>query len=346
MDILFLTEGTEAPASRYRCEQFFPHLEERGFSCDLAGAYGGWYNDLVDTPVAPVYKLATRAKRGLQSAMVGDYDLVVAQRLALPATALPETAAALRRPLIFDYDDAFFLRPNGDRHPLRERAFQRAVDRSERVIAGNAYLAEWAEADGKTEVIPTVIDTDRYRPDPDRRSRLQTVIGWMGTVSNFVSLRPIWPAIEAVLEAHDETIFRIVSNATLPELADHPRVDQIRWTAEGEIGWLQNFDIGLMPLVDNPSTRGKCGFKMIQYMATGAPVVASPVGANVDILEGSGGGYFADEIGEWREQIERLVEGEQDRREMGERGREYVVENYSVGSVVDRYVEIFEGVGG
>ncbi|MFB6352394.1 MAG: glycosyltransferase family 4 protein [Bradymonadaceae bacterium] len=343
MNILFLTEGTDAPASRYRCEQFIPHLERAGFSCDLAGAYGTLYNQVFETPIAPLYKLATRAKRGAQTVMVGDYDLVFAQRLALPHTALPEIAASLRRPVILDFDDAFFLDPDGERNPIRERAFRVAVDRASQVIAGNRYLADWADAEDKTEVIPTVIDTGTYRPPPVASLDPPRVIGWMGTASNFVSLRPVLPAVEAVLEARDDTIFRLVSNAKLPELEDHPQVEQIAWTARGELRWLQSFDVGLMPLLDNPSTRGKCGFKMIQYMAVGVPVVASPVGANTEILEGSGAGYFAEGEG-WSDKIEELIENARKRRAMGREGREYVVENYSVESVIERYIELFETV--
>jgi len=344
MDILFLTEGIETPASRYRCEQFIPHLERAGFSCELAGAYGTLYNRVFDTPVAPLYKLATRAKRGAQTVMVGDYDVVVVQRLALPHTALPEVAASYRRPVILDFDDAFFLDPDGQRNPLRERAFRVAVDRASRVIAGNRYLADWTEAPDKTEVIPTVIDTETYRPPPVRSLDPPTVVGWMGTASNFVSLRPILPAILEVLDGRDDAILRVVSNAELPELEDHPNVEQIAWTAREEIRWLQSFDVGLMPLVDNPSTRGKCEFKMIQYMTVACPVVASPVGANTEILEGSGAGAFASERHGWERKVERLLEDRGERERRGNNGREYVVENYSVDRVVDRYVELFEAV--
>lgn len=344
MNVLFLTEGIEAPASRYRCEQFIPHLERAGFSCDLVGAYGTLYNRVFDTPVAPLYKLASRAKRGAQTVMVGDYDVVFAQRLALPHTALPELAASFRRPMILDFDDTFFLDPDGERNPLRERAFRVAVERASRVIAGNGYLADWTEAPDKTEVIPTVIDTDTYRPPPVRSLDPPTVVGWMGTASNFVSLRPILPAITEVLETRDDAIFRVVSNAKLPELKGHPQVEQIAWTAREEVRWLQSFDVGLMPLVDNPSTRGKCGFKMIQYMAVAAPVVASPVGANVEILAGSGAGYFADELEEWEGKIERLLDEQTEREKRGRVGREYVEKHYSVASVLERYVELFEAV--
>lgn len=193
MDVLFLTEGTEVPASRYRCEQFFPHFERRGVSCELAVGYGELYNEVYDTAVAPLYKLATRAKRGVRTVFVGEYDLVFTQRLALPQTAIPEVAASFRRPLILDFDDSFFLGPGGERNWLRERAFRKVVERSSRVIAGNHYLAEWAEAEEKTEVIPTVIDTERYRPSEEGGAESPLVVGWMGTASKFVSVSLLVP---------------------------------------------------------------------------------------------------------------------------------------------------------
>jgi glycosyltransferase involved in cell wall biosynthesis len=135
---------------------------------------------------------------------------------------------------------------------------------------------------------------------------------------------------------------RLVSNADFEPLRGLDRVEQIRWSAAEEILLLQSFDIGLMPLVDSPLTRGKCAFKMIQYMAVGAPVVVSPVGANVDVMQGVEAGYLVDEFDEWSDALLALVDDAEARQRMGAQGRDRAVERYSIDAVLPTYLEIFE----
>ncbi len=349
MKILFLTEGTTVPASRFRVGQFIPHFESRGIDCTVRAAYGDWYNAAARTAVGPAYKLLWRLKRVGQGLDAGRFDVVFLQRPALPFSALPERAVTrANRRTIFDVDDSIFLGAGGKVDPARRRAFEDEVELARHVICGNSYLAEEAGAPEKTTVIPTVIDTDRYVPaeagKAEKAEGEPVVIGWMGTSGNFPFLEEIAPALREVLEARPEAVVRFVSNAPFEPLADHPRVEQIPWSKEREIELLQSFDIGLMPLEDSALTRGKCGFKMIQYMAVGTPVVVSAVGANVEIFEGSGAGFLADSWDAWCEPLLGLVDDAEMRKKMGVAGRVHAVESYSVKSVIDRYIDIFERV--
>src|SRR5690606_7265729 len=151
------------------------------------------------------------------------------------------------------------------------------------VVAGNAHLANLARAPHKTTIIPTAVDTDTYRPPPERNHNMPVTIGWMGTSGNFASLRTALPAVLEVLSARPRVRLRIVSNAPIEELFGRKQVEQVEWSRKRELELLQSFDIGLMPLEDTEITRGKCGFKMLQYMATGSAVASSAVGANVEI---------------------------------------------------------------
>jgi glycosyltransferase involved in cell wall biosynthesis len=346
MRVLFLTEGTEVPASRYRCEQFFPHFQRHGVDCTLIGAYGPAYNRIFTEPWAPAYKLATRAVRGLKTAFASGHDVLFLQRLAVPHTALFETLAARRGlPLIFDFDDSIHLDSEGRAQGPRHRAFKRVLARADHVIAGNTFLAREASAWGKTSTIPTVIDTDRYTPRTEARDPNRVVIGWMGTAGNFPHLRAIVPALKTILECEPNVHVRLVSNAELDELSGVPRVEQIRWKPETEIELLRSFDIGLMPLHDTPLTRGKCGFKMIQYMAVGTPVVVSAVGANNDIFAPDCGHALPDFEG-WADALCELVQDKQARVRGGDAGRERAVAHFSVKAVLPRYLEIFNSVAG
>lgn len=340
--VLFLTEGPESPGSRFRCLQFFTHFERLGFECVAGFSYDQRYNDVFERPWAPAYKLAGRLRR--MALLLADRraDLIVLHKTTLPMSGLPEWLRSMSKtPLVFDFDDAIYLGPGGTPQPSRRAAFERVVSVADHLIAGNRHLADVAGQPQRTTIIPSVVDTALYFPGPARR-RDELVIGWMGTASNFPSLRMALPSVLAVVERLPRARVRIVSNGELPELANHPRVEHWRWNAEGELRALQSFDVGLMPLEDNELTRGKCGFKMIQYMAVGVPVLASAVGANLDIFASSNAGALVAPGEDWGRALEALLARRDEFAQLGAAGREHVDAKYSVCSVVEKYREIFE----
>lgn len=343
MRVLFFTDGPLSPGSRFRCLQFFPALEQRGISCSVQYAYDERYNDVHEKPWAPLYKARGRLIRAGRLLFERGHDLLFLHKTTMAVTGLPEFLHSLRRtPTVFDFDDAIQLGPNGTSSPRRERTFRQAVASANHVIAGNRYLGEVAQAPWKTSVIPTVVDTSRYVPAPFRDGR-ELVIGWMGTASNFPYLREVIPAVLRAVEQLPRARLRIVSNGVLPEYLSDPRVEQWRWREDQELMALQSFDLGLMPLPDSEQTRGKCGFKMLQYMSVGIPTLASAVGANVSLFEESGGGQLIEPGGDWTQPLLDLAAlTPTQRNELGRAGRAHVEAKCSVASVVDRYVEIFQ----
>ena len=159
-------------------------------------------------------------------------------------------------------------------------------------------------------------------------------------------MRPFVDAIKQALDAHPHAELRLISNArALPSSRDTHRSPRSRGLPRRRSLYLQGFDIGLMPLTDNLLTRGKCGFKMILYMAVGCPVLASAVGANVEILEGSGAGdLVGDDPAEWVGALSQLIEDTERRAAMSDRARERAVTRYSVTSVLDQYVALFDQI--
>lgn len=343
MRVLFLTEGTTIPSTRFRVLQFIPYFEANGISCTVRGGYGPLYNSVSKTRWGKAYKLASRLKRAGVGVDAPLFDGVFLQRPAIPFTSVPERLLALSgTPVIFDFDDNLSMGANGQPHPARTRTLRHAAASSDRVIAGNTFLAGLVDEAHKTTIIPTVIDTNRYTPGTTPFAHEDVVIGWMGTQGNFVYLRQILPWVLATLQAHPRARLRVVSNARLPELEGVAQVDQIPWSAEDEINLLRSFDIGLMPLADTLGARGKCGFKMIQYMAVGCAVVSSPVGANVEIFEGSQAGALASGEDQWAASLAQLIEDTSHREACAHAARAHAVARYSIEGVLPAYLELFE----
>ena len=235
--------------------------------------------------------------------------------------------------LVSDYDDAIFHRY--DQHP---RAIIRAllgpkIDRvmasSRLVTAGNAYLAQRAQASGaeRVEIVPTVVDLDHYHTRKvSAASPLR--VGWIGTPETWGALaRSIYATLLPELVAHG-AIFRAIGAALEARTAE--RLEIIPWSEADEVRLIHGMDIGVMPMPDTPWMRGKCGYKLIQYMACGLPVVAAPVGVNTEIVEHGVNGFLAETEEEWRHSITQLLQDGELRQRMGRAGRKKIEANYSL----------------
>ncbi|MDX2009474.1 MAG: glycosyltransferase family 4 protein [Myxococcaceae bacterium] len=341
MKVLFLTDGPQNPAGRFRCEQFFPLLERAGIECHERYAYGRRYNALLASPFSTAYRTLGRLRRAAWTVASPGYDLLFFQRTALSVTALPELLrSSFSTPTIFDFDDAIYLGPNGTPSAPRMRAFRSAVRRASWLIAGNAHLADTARHPAKTTVIPTVVDTTKLSPGP-RTERSTFTIGWMGTSSNFVHLRTVLPELLAFVSKHAQARLRIVSNQPLAELKQHPQTEFVPWSEETEADLLRSFDVGLMPLIDSEVARGKCAFKILQYMAVGIPVVASAVGANINVLSAGDAGHLVPPGGRWTPALLELIHDQEIRVKLGNAGRLHVEQFFSRESVIGTYIELF-----
>ncbi|MBN1974458.1 MAG: glycosyltransferase [Sedimentisphaerales bacterium] len=233
------------------------------------------------------------------------------------------------RKIIYDFDDAIMYNTeHPERNDLkRQKAFQRVASLSDMIIAGNTYLAEHARKfNTNVHILPTALDTrtdDVQFPKKDDKIRLV----WIGSKSTVRYLEEIRPALEEIGSRFHNAVLRIICD-TFIDLENMP-VEKKEWSLETQVPDLLSSDIGLAPLTDNRFTRGKCGFKILQYAAAGLPVVTSPVGVNSEYVRDNVTGFHAVSISEWVEKISVLIQNPELRKRMGKAGKEDV-EQYDI----------------
>jgi glycosyltransferase involved in cell wall biosynthesis len=248
----------------------------------------------------------------------------------------------LRRPIIFDFDDAIYVRHTSGASPLFERLkcpgkTATLCRLSALVVAGNAYLADWARRHNPhVVVVPTSIDTDLYQPAPHEDGRRPVTIGWTGSATSMTHLETFAPVLREFLERRRVEI-RVQCNRP-PVLPGVPVVWR-PWAPHTEIEEIRAFDVGIKPMPDDPWARGKCPMKELQYMALGIPAVCSAVGTSADLIRDGENGYLATGASQWLERLTRLVDDPPVRRKIGMAGRQTVEERYSSRACAKRFAE-------
>ena len=339
MKIALLTKyGNLAASTRQRFYQYGPFLEAEGFELVPRALLDNAYLERLyeDGKLDSVHIAARYLDRLLWLLSQPDADLIWLHCELFPF--LPGLMERLAywpgKPVVFDYDDAIFH--NYDQHANRivryflGRKLYSTIGRAKLAICGSSYLANYASPlCGRVEVVPTVVDTSLYHEGTSRHGADRPLrVGWIGTPSTW-SEYLIWlmPALMPTLEEGNARLAVMGAGRTATL---RPSVDLEDWSEEGEVPFLQGIDIGIMPLSDTPWARGKCGYKLIQYMACGLPVVASPIGVNAEIVEHGVNGFLATTEGEWREALTTLMRDPDLRRTMGAAGRRKVEQEYSL----------------
>ncbi len=252
-------------------------------------------------------------------------------------------AKIFRKKIIYDFDDAIWLPDPNENSPLlrfiKWKSKVRLICRwSWKVSAGNEYLADFAgQYCDSVVVIPTVVNTDYHVPAPQKNNKI--TIGWTGSHTTLQYLNPLVPTLDRLCKKYDIS-FAVIANKD-PELPI-AGFKFIAWDQSREVSDLQQFDIGIMPLTDDIWSQGKCGFKAIQYGATGIPALLSPVGVNKDVVKNNVSGYWCNTPDEWESRLEELIKSSTLRKEMGEAGRAHIEAHFSVKSIKERFLKLFE----
>jgi glycosyltransferase involved in cell wall biosynthesis len=336
MKVLLLTRyGPLGASSRLRAFQYLPYLRSQGFLLTTMPFFGDYYQE--DLYVGRSRRWGKIAQaylvRFLQLARSVAFDLVWIEYELFPwLPALGERLLVrLRIPYVVDYDDAIYHRYELHRNWIVRRLLGGKIDLIMRnatvVIAGNSYLGERAQTAGArcVEYLPTVVDLERYPATPPAGGKI-TTLGWIGSPSTVGYLSLIQPVLSDFCR---ENQARLVVVGAREAPLDGVPVTFKPWSESTEVEEILRFDIGLMPLPDEPWERGKCGYKVIQYMACARPVIASPVGVNPQIVDEGINGFLAGTATEWRSALETLSRAPELRLRLGLEGRRKVETSYS-----------------
>lgn len=340
MKILLLTKYSRTGASsRLRMLQYIPFLEQEGNTVDVANMLDEEYLvRLYNGNGSTVWHyIRYYFSRLIWLFKIRKYDVVWLEKEIFPY--LPAWAEKALRlcgvKIVVDYDDAIFhsydMSPNHLIKKILSDKIARVMRYSSCVVAGNKYLAEYASEAGaeKVFVVPTVIDLDRYAVKKNGLNN-KLVVGWMGSPSTQKYVLEIKDALIAQCKAHGAKIILVGADANLENEFQGVDIEVLPWSEDKEVEMIQQMDIGIMPLKDGPWEKGKCGYKLIQYMACAVPVIASPVGVNIDIVNGSKSGLLADSLEGWEQSLGYLLSSADSRERLGNSGRRSVENHYSV----------------
>lgn len=356
MRVLFiLPHPIEGPSSRFRVYQYLPYLTSMGVeavvrpflsSAHIHRLYSDGHLSLKTG--LTLSGLAGRAGDIVRASRC-DVVFILREAFALGPPAIELLLGHASGRMVFDFDDAIYTPSLAYTNPIdRLRDWSktaRLIGRADTTIAGSRYLATYSRQHAgpanRIEILPTVVDTDVYVPRQVHDGDTVT-LGWIGTPRGSSYVAQLKPVFERLSARHPHVRYVFVGCA--PFERGHLPIEFRDWSLAREVDDIASFDIGIMPLTDDEETRGKCGFKLIQYMSCGVAAVASPVGANTDILRPGETGLFAETEERWLEALTLLVEDAGLRRAFAAKGRMLAREQWSLQVMAPRMLAILQEV--
>lgn len=361
MRVLFFTQSDEiCAASRTRVYQYLPFLRAQGIEYKVIPmARGLIYKGALILSENRIKKLLyflislilNYIKSFQMLVLARHYDVIFIQRVLIPRILL-RFLKKINDNIVFDFDDAIYAIESPQANLINRLRANRNRDHlpaiftiSKAVIVENEYNKRFAEQFAHDVYIITgPIDTQRYAPKNSnlpKKSNDDIIIGWIGSSSTSAYLNLLKNVLRALSEKYKITLKLIgASDFDIPGV----KIVKRKWDLSTEVSELQSFDIGIMSLPDDEWTRGKGGYKLLQYLSTGIPVVSSPVGINTEIVQEGINGYFAGSEEEWIEKLSILIENQDLREKLGRNGRINMQERYSFQVSAPKFIGILERV--
>jgi glycosyltransferase involved in cell wall biosynthesis len=352
LKILILTKyDSMGASSRLRSLQYLPWIVECSLKCtlhamfndqQLIGRYQTGRYKVLDVLLAYGARVKALASRKF-------FDVLWIEKEALQWFPLWLELLLLRgTPFVLDYDDAVFHNYDKHRSPLVRFFYGSRIDglmaKAALVIAGNSYLAQRAQQAGarRVEIIPTVIDLNRYplasRKKASDLDKLRRIV-WIGTPATVHYLVLLADALRE-LSKRKPFVIRVIGGGQV--VMPGVPVEFVKWSESSEVESIASCDVGIMPLKDSLWERGKCGYKLIQYMACSLPVVASPIGVNTEIVQHGVNGYLANTTAEWVDALEALLTDSALCSRMGKAGRQAVEDKYCIQKTGPKMAELLK----
>lgn len=358
--LAFTKYSYEGPSSRYRYYNYADCFQEQGINMVISPLFTADYFKVGGKAARLMSALKSYVVRAvlLLGVIFGPkkYDLLIIEYELLPFfPALFERLLRLRGyKYIVDYDDAIFHKYDMHRNALVRwllgGKIGQVMKMAETVIVCNAYLQRYARKyNGNLLRLPTVVLLDKYKQamkayerEPDK----SFTVGWIGSKSTSVYLLDILPAIEK-FSSGNNVQFNFVGFdvSVLPAgVKERCKINTITWSEETEVNEILNFDIGIMPLRNDPWSQGKCGFKLVQYMSCKKPVIASSVGINTDLVENDVNGYLTDTADDWFDAFVKLHTDTELRKKMSENNWQKIIDDYNHENNCQKYVRLIESI--
>jgi glycosyltransferase involved in cell wall biosynthesis len=342
MKVLFLTQTSElGPSSRYRVYQLLPLLRARGIECEVSPAidsatYARLYLQGGAGKLSSWPAIWQRRRTDLQR--LDEFDAVFVQKGVFPGLYSGfERKIAARKPLVYDLDDATWLPRQGGslflRALHRERTVHDILRMATVVTAGNEFLANYARRFTRSVVVvPSTVEVAQYRQNAD-----SVVVGWIGSSTTLSYLKLLSIVFKTL-----KVTPRVIASGD-PNVLGFP-VDFRPWRPETESSELSQFGIGIAPLPNTPWEHGKCGVKLLQYMARGIPVIASPVGVHKQIVSHGVNGLLAETEADWISCLRQLLSDAALRVRLGAAAKETVTKRYDVRVAVDALAKVLAAI--
>jgi glycosyltransferase involved in cell wall biosynthesis len=333
-------------SSRYRFYQYIPYLNAKGWDVTvkplLSNNYIKYLYDKRPLPISEI--IQGYFKRIIQILNKKNFDLIWLQQELFPwiPSVFENILVRGNIKIVADYDDAFFHRYDQSKNLYIKSLLKNKIDSvmkyADIVLAGNNYLLERAKLSNENvKLFPTVVDVNKFKNSKPIKDDFFT-IGWIGSPGTSKYLKLIEDALKEVSLDNDIRINLIGANKIK---INGVAINHIKWDEYTEVEEISKFDVGIMPLPNNSWERGKCGFKLIQYLSCNLPVIGSPVGVNRDIIINGVNGFQANTTDEWIKYIRLLKNDKELISKMGKNGRNLVEENYSLQKNVVKIIDYF-----
>lgn len=340
-----------APSQRFRVELFLPELEKEGYKYEMLSFLDQHAWDILYTTGNNLIKASGiingffRRINHLIRSVKADFIFIHREAAPIGPPFYEWMLAKLfRKKIILEFDDAIWI-PGGEEIGTAKKWLKATwkikyiIKWSYKVVGGNEYLCNYArQYNFSVVLIPTVVDTDAgHHKLKNQYEAGRVVVGWTGSHTTLHNLEIIETVIRELKKEIDFD-FLIISNKP-PDW----NFDFIfkKWEERTELDDLLKMHIGLMPLKKGPWFEGKCGFKLIQYLACGIPAIASPVGVNSQIVRHHTDGFIVNDKEEWKRYLKMLIKDQHLRNKMAKSGRDHIVENYSLNSQVANFINLF-----